>query len=170
MKKLLGKNINHTNSNKKRGEKPNSLVTKSPHKVSTFVQQHGSDGCYSFCVHAEKENGKNKIQASACGVRGGRRGPKSSSCEADVAVRNRAPISQPTLARRTGIPITDSRTIQNRETLKTSEQDCQVMVDDAWMATTDEEGKLHCRSRRTRRGARRVRSRLITHQGSWHCR
>ena len=59
--KLLGKNIKHKNSNKKRGEKPNSLVTKSPHKVSTFVQQHGSDGCYSFCVHAAKENGKNKI-------------------------------------------------------------------------------------------------------------
>ena len=61
MKKLLGKNINHTNSNKKRGEKPDSLVTRSPHKISTFVQQHGSDWCYSFCVHAEKENGKNKI-------------------------------------------------------------------------------------------------------------
>jgi len=59
--KLLVNNIKHNNSNKKRGEKPNSLVTKSPHKVSTFVQQHGSDGCYSFCVHAEKENGKNKI-------------------------------------------------------------------------------------------------------------
>jgi len=61
MKKLLGKNINHTNSNKKRGEKPDSLVPRSPHKVSTFVQQHGPDWCYSFCVHAEKENGKNKI-------------------------------------------------------------------------------------------------------------
>ena len=56
MKKLLGKNINHTNSNKKRGEKPDSLVTRSPHKVSTFVQQYGSDWCYSFCVHTEKEN------------------------------------------------------------------------------------------------------------------
>ena len=44
MKKLLGKNINHTNSNKKRVEKPDSLVTRSPHKVSTFVQQHGSAG------------------------------------------------------------------------------------------------------------------------------
>ena len=30
--------------------------------------------------------------------------PPHVACEADAAVRNRAPISQPTLARRTGIP------------------------------------------------------------------
>ena len=78
MKKLLGKNINHTNSNKKRGEKPDSLVTRSPHKVSTFVQQYGSDWCYSFCVHTEKENGKKiKYRPPHVACDGARRTPRS---------------------------------------------------------------------------------------------